>query len=319
MTEPGLYDDMSNHDYHHNSGGVSSSTVKLYKKTGAHAMRELSKKKDSMVITGDRSIISGDRRKSAKAKIMGDYLHCAVLQPELLKSQYAIIPASLKMPTKAQIEAKKIKDSTAEALNSINVFLLANAGKITIHEEDRETAQKMADNVLNHHESMMLLSGSEGLRENSIFWWHRDIDPRDNEEFSMLAKCRPDWLTRDFNILPDLKSCRSADSSGFAKQAYEYGYHISMGMYLEGINQSEEMLNKCGHDFIDKVAFVCVENEGDHLVRVVELDGRDVEFGRESFRRLMIRANRAVQNNHPGYAGEIPKIRLPGWKRQVEI
>jgi hypothetical protein len=66
-------------------------------------------------------------------------------------------------------------------------------------------------------------------RELSVLW--TEEDPQGT---TILCKARFDVLCRTIGVLPDLKTCRSADPDRFVDDAWNRGYHLQLAHYLRG-------------------------------------------------------------------------------------
>jgi len=132
--EPGVYPDLSSHDYH-SGPGISNTDLGLLLRSPAHYMA-----KDSFVETA--------------AMLLGRAFHTLILEPELFDAEFAIWDGPSRATTKG-------KEMWAE-------FQIEHAGKDVITPKQEVDARAMAKSALAHPGARVLLDGA--TREQSLFW-----------------------------------------------------------------------------------------------------------------------------------------------------
>lgn len=213
----------------------------------------------------------------------GTAVHTAVLEPELLSSSYAV-------SQKFDLRTKAGKISKAK-------FEAENEGKTIINQEQFEKIHAIKNSVLSHPVAPLLLKG--GIAERSFFW----NDPATD----LPLKCRPDYYFDD--IIVDLKTTRDASSESFAKDMYNFGYHISAAHYCNGV---QAVTNRPVKAFI----FLCVESETPHAIALYTLNAESMNLGRIVIERALLKYQSYLENPESvfsGYPSEIQEISLPNW------
>lgn len=173
-------------------------------------------------------------------------------------------------------------------------------GQVPVHIAEVEKAKAMAAKVHEHPIARVLLS--DGTPELSGYWH----DPATG----VRLRFRPDWLPnpgRNRLIVVDYKTATSAYPGHFSKAAAEYGYHMQVAWYLDGLAATE---------IADDAAFVFIvqSKTAPYPVTVVELDARDVDLGRRRNRKAIdLYAHCAGTDQWPGYGDGIHSVSLPSY------
>lgn len=193
----GLYEGISNDDYH-NSNGISSSQLKPALKS----------------LYSYKQLISGNMpNEQTKHKLLGTAVHKLILEALDFQSDIAI---SRKFGrTKAEQEAK------AE-------FYQDNAGKTIIDNEDHDKCRRMRDSVFRLPECEYIFA--DGQPELSGYYIDRSQNPLDST--NMLCRYRPDW--RADWCIADVKSTVDVSKEAFRRTIEKFYYHVSAAHYLEG-------------------------------------------------------------------------------------
>jgi len=192
-----------------------------------------------------------------KALVLGRALHCLVLETEMFDSEFAISPRFDKRTKQGKAEADK--------------FEAENLGKSIITEDDYTSIAEMARSILSHASARTLLT--DGDCEQTVIWT--------DETTGIRCKCRPDLIPRgDHGVMCDLKSVQSIDEYAFQRSTLSYGYHRQAAMYREGYMRVTGRI-------IDKFAFICVEKEPPHPVRVFDMTPEFIEGGLSEYHQLL--------------------------------
>ena len=134
--------------------------------------------------------------------------------------------------------------------------------------------------------------------ENSLFWVDR--------ETGIQLKCRPDLLSPALACF-DVKSTKDASPGEFDRSVYNFGYHFSAAMYLDGITQVTG-------EPLSHFVFLCVEKTAPYCTAAYALDEDAMALGRKQYRRaLETLAECQAKDAWPGYAEQITPISLPAW------
>ena len=197
---PGIYEGITNEDYH-TGAGLSSSDLKRLSQSPLHY-------KTSKAGTCEET----------DAMRFGTAVHTAILEPERFDDVYVRAPEGSK-------NSKAVKTAWAE---------LEEMGKVPLSSNDFEAIQGMRRAIFDHPLAGRWLTG--GTAELSGYWLQHVHDG--SLDMDVLCKCRPDYLKElgSQYVIVDLKTTRSAEARYFTKAAYwDYQYHISAAHYLTGL------------------------------------------------------------------------------------
>lgn len=286
--DPGWYRDLSNEDYH-GSFGFSSSQIKtLLEQTPAHLKHKMVHPKDQ-----------------TDNMLLGTVLHTLVLEPDHFAAEFVVAPEINKRTKAGKAEWEEFSAIAAEA--GQQVITAAMLGK----------AMAMRESVLAQPMAAALLADT--TNESSIYWWYNSMDPDDSDRYKIMCKVRPDSLGVAHPVVMDLKSCADASYSGFQRAILNFGYHVSAAMYLEGVNQCDELLSEIGHFAYTKFVFICAESEPPYLPAVYELSPEFLELGKQQYRRGIRILKHGIEQDWPGFASEVRTIEPPGWANRLFI
>ena len=176
------------------------------------------------------------------------------------------------------------------------------AGGVALLADDYDQVHAMADAIRRHPVASALFAPGSGRPEVSVFW--------DDERSGVRRRARFDWLPNPSAgrlIIPDYKTCRSAEPSALAKAVHEYGYHQQADWYRAAARGG----------FIDADAafvFVCQEKTAPYLVTVIEVDAAARRIGAAKNRRAIETFARCTETGYwPGYSDSIEYLSLPVW------
>ncbi|MFC9753011.1 PD-(D/E)XK nuclease-like domain-containing protein [Streptomyces sp. NPDC056921] len=189
----------------------------------------------------------------------------------------------------------RTKDARAER-NAVRA-----AGGVPLLADEYDQVQAMADAIRRHPVASALFAPDSGQPEQSLFW--RD------QQTGVMRRARFDWLPDPRNgrlIIPDYKTCRSADPVALARAIDEYGYHQQADWYRAGARAAG-----LGDEHTAFV-FVCQEKTAPYLVTVVELDATALRIGAAKNRRAIESYARCMESGYwPGYSDDIEYLSLP--------
>lgn len=299
--EPGWYKNLSGDEYHGSFGTSSTTLKKLIEKTPAHMHYDMHHPKDP-----------------SEALNLGSLAHTLILEPEKFRSEYIILPAGLKQPTASQMNAKKPSAKSLQQMAEWDQFMKEAEGKRVVSEDSFNRASEMAGNVLGHPIARVILQ--DIIVESSIYWWYRNSDESDDTKYKEMVKVRPDIIDRTHGILADLKTTTDGSYDGFSRSIRKFYYHMSAAMYLDGVNQSKELLEEVRHFVFTKFVFICVESEPPYLCSVYELSREFLELGDRLYRRSMKKLHESRQSEKPpGFPEEIRIIEPPSFANRLFI
>jgi hypothetical protein len=125
-------------------------------------------------------------------------------------------------------------------------------------------------------------------------------------------RSKPDILPDTTDIIPDIKTSRSAHPDDFERQATELGYFQSAAHYMDVIDLIYgEATGK------RRFVLIVVESTPPHLVQIYHLDDEGIQMGRMLNRRaLNVFAECLKAGEWPGYSGSdqpILPLHMTAW------
>lgn len=177
-------------------------------------------------------------------------------------------------------------------------------GATPLKQADYDRVQAMAAALRAHPWAGKLFAPRTGRAEQSLFW----VD----SETGVWCRARLDWLRRPFPgrrlLVPDYKSCASADPDKLQRAIHDHGYYIQAAFYLAGMRA----LGLADAD--TQFLFVCQEKEPPHVVTVAQPDPVAMRIGAQRAREaLRIYAECTASGRWPGYCDDVATIPLPPW------
>ncbi len=182
-------------------------------------------------------------------------------------------------------------------------------GAVPILTDEKAEIDAMVAAVRAHPFAARLFEPGTGTPEASCFWT--------DDETGIWRRSRLDWLPHNHAgtrmILPDLKTCKSAQRDEFARSAASYGYHQQGAYYVDAVRAL---------DLADDVAFVfvAIEKTPPYLVNVIQLDVTAMRIGAALNRKaIRVYAECQAADTWPGYSTDVELASLPPWyERQNE-
>ncbi len=240
----------------------------------------------------------GGQEKSTPSLRLGNLVHLLALQPELYKQSYHVLPETYidgkgaEKPWRNDPRMQVYKDEVEKA-----------GDLMMITKADKLKAEAMAKSIANNAEAKELLEG-DGYIEASIFFKHDGIPFR----------CRPDDMKNN-GLLNDLKITRSNKPGLFRKDAWNFGYHLSVAITAIGY----EELYKTKPD---NYTFICVEQEPPYIVQCYDtfrpfdpISGLSLyDMGMYELEKLIKRYKECKEQDHwPAYFEGIEPLGAPAW------
>lgn len=218
--------------------------------------------------------------KESDAMRLGSAVHSAFMEPEKFVGEFIVQSAEIKTRRGEKWETFKAKHRDKTILTQA---------------QGTEVSNIITSLNLNHGARGLL---SNALIENSIFWT--------DKETGLECRARPD-IWRPERYIADLKTCQDASPEGFSKAIYQFGYHISAALYLDGANQVGKEIT----DFI----FICVETSAPYLTAIYSLSEEAIEIGRRDYREALRQLKQCIKADRwAGYNDDEPtEITLPQW------
>lgn len=218
--------------------------------------------------------------KQSAALLFGSAFHAYILEPEVFKSEFIILP---------YFSGKGSRDKKEQ-------FIL-NAGKKTpISIDDFQTIVGMADSI-NRHKVARKLINETGFSERVFHWT--------DKETGVKCKCKPDRYNSQRKFIVDLKSTENASEDDFKFSAKKFRYYVQSAFYSDGLEANNVP--------VDGFIFIAVEKKPPYLVNCFMYGENENDFGREQYKEnLKTYAECLDSNNWPGYTKGIKTIEIPG-------
>jgi hypothetical protein len=187
------------------------------------------------------------------------------------------------------------------------------AGKVPLLEHEHDQVEAMAAALRGHSVAAALLDPARGRPEQTLVW--------DDRPTGVTCRARLDWLpdlvvidAAGRLIVPDYKTCHSADPEALAKSVASFGYHQQAAWYLAGIN-ALGLAGPAGAAFV----FLCQEKSAPYLVTIVELDGTALRIGEARNRRALAAYDHCRTTGvWPAYVDGVHLLSLPRWAEIAE-
>lgn len=275
----GLHFDLPEAAYHA-SPGVSASQLKLLRRSPAHLRAQID-----------------NPEPPTEAMRLGSLYHRAILEPDRLERDYAIVPEDAPERPKKKLEEYKRKPQpqTLEAFAFWEAFDKANAGREVISADDMALAVRLADRV-RRHPSVKTILREGGRSEVSVY----ATDPKTG----LPLRGRLDWTVGQ--VIVDLKSTLDARQDYFSKIIDRMGYDIQAQFYrrLMALNGVE----------IDRFLFVAFEKKAPFELHVWDMEESDLLRADEEIDRLLALYKECQESGiWPGYPTAIRKIKVRRW------
>lgn len=268
ITEPGIYD-LTNEEYHADHGSLSSSGARMLLPPSCPALFRHAQ---------------DTPQEPKKTFELGTAAHKLVLGEG---------------PSLVQVDADKWTTNAVKA----EVAAIRDEGGIPLKPAEYEQVHAMADALRRHPIASVLFDPARGKPEQSLFWRDRQTGVMRRARFDWLPDARSGRL-----IIPDYKTCRSAEPSALARAVEDFGYHQQDDWYraaARALNLADETA---------AFVFVCQEKTPPYLVTVVEMDAEARRIGAARNRRaLEVFAECTETGVWPGYSDEIAYLTLPAW------
>ena len=209
-------------------------------------------------------------------KKLGRCKHMAVFEPERFKASIAVWDGKVR-------NGKVWK-----------AFAKANAGLEILTKSEVEECLVLQRAVRSNPKAAALLQN--GLAEQIIQWT--------DAATGLACKARLDYVAP--HGIVDLKNCRDASPSGFARHAWTYRLPFQAAFYKDGYKAATK----------SELPFfvIAAENDEPNVVQVYEVGPDVLEVGRQQARdALNLLSFHRTQDIWPGYSTEVLQLQLPAW------
>lgn len=177
------------------------------------------------------------------------------------------------------------------------------AGRIPIPAASYKNMLGMLKAVSSHHTAGGLIEGARVEESHFV-----------TDENGILRKCRPDIITSNGLIMPDLKTTDDVSEAGFGRTIAQRRYHVQAAWYLDIM----QMLY--GEAAPRYFCFIAAQNRRPYDVAVHWLDDEIIAIGRALYQRDLARLIECRNTNRwlGADGGTVIKAVLPGWAMNGE-
>lgn len=209
--KPGLYENLSNEDYH-SGEGVSKSQLDLLHKSPA------------LLKWNERAPVDEE---AESAVDLGNAFEAALLEPERFAEEY--------------IEAPQVDKRTSKGKARYQEFLEEAEGKTVLTYEEARKIRLMVQSTWAHPMAERVLSANK-IIQGSYYW----IDPVTD----LLCKCRPDLMCADIPLMVDIKLTADERTmrqsmANFRWHVQDQMYSTGLTQYYEG--EEPNFVFLCAH------------------------------------------------------------------------
>lgn len=277
FNKPGIVFDLPNEIYHAGAE-LSASGLKLLQKTPAHYWARN---------------LDPDRKENEPSSAMafGTAVHCAILEPEKFSSRFALVPQGTDKRTK---DGKQFYEK------------LEHAGFTPIKNDDWEALIIIRERAKNNPFLRTIFTKNHAT-EASIYF----------ERGGVKCRIRPDLMAAPCDVFPngiicDVKTASDASAEGFAKAAWDYGYHLQNEFYADGYQQT------FGTEKPPVFMFYVIENTAPFMDAVYILDADVLQYSKVKNDQLIeLFRTCSASNIWPGYDKKAQVLKMPGWAQSV--
>lgn len=259
---------------------------------------------------------------------VGDGTHKLVLEPGTFEETYAVGFDKLAFPDALDLAADLKRECTARKLmvsgtkgelvdrliedgfpaDRIMMGLMREhektmSGRIPIPAGSYKNMLGMLKAVTSHHTAGGLIEGARVEESHFV-----------TDENGILRKCRPDIITANGLIMPDLKTTDDVSEVGFGRTIAQRRYHVQAAWYLD------IMAMLYGELAPRYFCFIAAQNKRPYDVAVHWLDDDQIAVGRALYQRDLARLIECRDTNRwPGADnGQVIKALLPSWAMNGE-
>lgn len=312
ITEPGIYPDLTNEQYHGaepcDAPSISSTGLKkLVPHVGLQA------KGHSPRHYWEGSPLNPNRRPQVQTDALrfGSAFHDALLLEHRWNDPavYHFLPEGFNRAASKQQADAIARADAAEA-----------AGATLIKMDEQIHIEAMVQAVREHPNANAILSA--GVAEMTLAW--------KDEETGVWVRIRPDFIAFGRPIGINVKSTTDASHAGFQSDVTKYRYAQSAALEMDGLRILADHIKALFPKFVPPTHYLhpTVEKPGkdwtpgDYLpVALWELPAEDIEYGRALNRRaIRIFADCLSSDTWPGYADAPQPCGISGWaKKQIDL
>ena len=219
----------------------------------------------------------GEPEEPTDAMKMGTLAHLAILQGDLFRSKYIVMPEFESRTADGKISDSKntkyYKQQQQEWADSIP------KDAIVVTSQERDDLFRMIDSIISNEMAFKLLS--EGRPEICGYW--RD------QETGIRCRMQADFVSFNLGALVDVKTCQDSSWSEFRRNVESYEYAFQMAMYREGIKQ---ITGKTP----EHTLWLAIEKKAPFEVRVYEMSPQYEMIGDHNYRMAMRKLKECIDS-----------------------
>lgn len=183
-------------------------------------------------------------------------------------------------------------------------------GAIPLKKHEYDQVHAMAAALRAHPFAGHLFEQGTGKPEQTLVWQ----DPATGVRCRAMLDWLPFAIPGQRLVVPDYKTCLSAEPDKFARAMADHGYHIQLAWYLAGVRAlglgDERTVG----------LLVAQEKTAPYLVTVIQPDPAAMQMGELRMRQaLRLYAECTASGRWPGYSDDVVMAELPPWEtRELE-
>jgi hypothetical protein len=293
--ENGIYTDISINDYHKNQSHISSTSIKLAKKSLA-SWKWAQNHPQEVKLHFD----------------FGNAFELALLDKGNFEKGVAILQSTAWV-AKAMEEKPELKVPKNSACYKAeeSKFLAANEGKYIIPDvgdQSFEVVEYMLESCYRDSTIQKLIKNTE--YQLSLFWT--------DEQTGVNLKTRPDICKRKKNVIVNLKTTNDGSPEAFSRELAKYDYPLQASIEMRGCVESGLMPQ------IDNYFWLVVEKVPPFNATLYEFEQGDMHYSSDELDYLLRRIQRAREENlYPGYGDRaaneygILQANIPVWYKSI--
>lgn len=230
-------------------------------------------------------------KKATPATDFGTAAHCALLEPDSLRTRYGVDP---ECPKRGGFPAGWRSTNDYKARRAEVMSATGRVGLLTA--EEIEGLDQIVDR-LRTNKVGRVIGSVPGQREISVFV----PDPMRG----LIRKIRPDLWLPAARMIVDVKTARDHRPGPFARSALTYGYHRASAFYLDTMSIETD---------VEHFVFLVINSEPPWELACYTLDIDSIEQGRMEYKRLLDEWKRCEDTGRwPGGSDEITELRIPDY------
>lgn len=271
----GIYTDLSITDYHSNQTHLSSTQVRIAKRS----LKEFEWNRKGLIKQEKQSYFD-----------FGNAFELALLDQEGFANNVAILPDSQWIEEAQKIKKYEKPRQSKHYTDSYHEFMLGRESQYLINDkgpESYETIKCMLESCYQDKAIQGLIKNTE--YQVSLFWT--------DEETGLRLKSRPDICKRKKNVVVNVKTTTDGSPKGFSRDLVNHEYP------LQACHEMTGCLNAGLMEQIDMYFWLVVEKVPPFNATIYEFDQEDIKASMDEYRYLLNKVAKARElDKFPGYS-----------------